>query len=82
MLRKAAHDSCAFALPAWAPGLNGMHSCTCLHDVALLDGCVLQLTGFLLQPQGSVAQRQAGDHVLRDPESTLAELYGLHLWLQ
>lgn len=65
--------------PRW---LNSLRSCTCLHDVVLLDGRVLQLTGFLLQPQGSVAQRQAGDHILRDPESTLAELYGLNLWLQ
>lgn len=62
--------------------LNPLPRCTCLHDVVLLDGRVLQLTGFLLQPQGSVAQGQAGDHVLGDPESALAELHGLHLGLQ
>lgn len=55
---------------------------TCLHDVALLDGHVLQPAGLLLQLQGRVAERQAGHHVLGDAERALAGLHGLDLRLQ
>lgn len=55
---------------------------TCLQDVALLDGRVLQPAGLLLQLQSSVAQWQAGDHVLRDPERALAALHGLDFGLE
>ena len=46
-LRKAAHDSFAAALPAarGPPAEAGWPGCTCLHDVALLDGRVLEPAG-------------------------------------
>lgn len=56
--------------------------CTCLQDIALLDGRVLQPAGLLLQLQGGVAEWQAGDHVLGDPECALARLHGMDLRLQ
>lgn len=68
------------------PGLRlpgvGTAAHTCLQDVALLDGHVLQPAGLLLQLEGRVAERQAGDHVLGDPERALAGLHGVHLRLQ
>lgn len=57
-------------------------SCPCLHDVALLNGSVLQAAGLLLEPQGTVAHGQAGDHLLRNPQGTLALLYCLNFRLQ
>lgn len=63
----------------WVAGGMG---CTCLHDVALLDGRVLQAAGLLLQPQRAVAQGQAGHHLLWDPQGALALLDCLNLWLQ
>lgn len=57
-------------------------SCTCLHDVALLNGRVLQAAGLLLEPQGTVAHGQAGDHLFRNPQGALAVLYCLDFWLQ
>lgn len=84
MLRKAAHDSSGAALwVAWGPPADaGWPRCTCLHDVALLDGCVLEPAGPLLQAQSCVAQRQAGDNVLRDPERALAPLHRVDFWLE
>ena len=83
-LRKAAHDSFVAALPAvWGPPVDaGGPSCTCLHDVALLDGRVLEPAGLLLQVQSCVAERQAGDHVLGDPERALTDLHRVDFWLE
>ena len=83
-LRKAAHDSFAAALPAvWGPPADaGGPSCTCLHDVALLDGRVLEPAGLLLQVQSRVAEGQAGDHVLGDPERALTDLHRVDFWLE
>ena len=83
-LRKAAHDSFAAALPAarGPPAEAGWPGCTCLHDVALLDGRVLEPAGLLLQVQSRVAERQAGDHVLGDPEHALTDLHRVDFWLE
>lgn len=59
---------------------DGMKS-TCPHDVALLNGSVLQAAGLLLEPQGTVAHWQAGDHFFGDSQGTLADLYRMNLWL-
>ena len=77
-------DSFAAALPAaWGPPADaGWPSCTCLHDVALLDGRVLEPAGLLLQVQSCVAERQAGDHVLGDPERALTDLHRVDFWLE
>lgn len=56
--------------------------CTCLHDIALLDGRVLQPAGLLLQLHSRLAEWQAGDHVLRDPERALAHLHRMDLRLE
>lgn len=83
MLRKAAHDSFAIALLPWGPPAEGSwQDHTYLHDVTLLDGRVLQPAGLLLKLQSGMAQRQAGDHVLRDPERALTDLHSLDLWLE
>lgn len=55
---------------------------TCLHDVALLNGRVLQAAGLLLEPEGTVAQWQAGDHLFRNPQGTLRGLYCMNFWFQ
>ena len=57
-------------------------SYTCLHDVALLNGSVLQAAGLLLEPEGTVAHWQAGDHLFRNPQGTLTDLYCVDFRLQ
>ena len=48
----------------------------------MLDGHVLQLTGFLLQTQRCATDGKVGHHLLWDLQSTLTQLHGLHLLLE
>lgn len=53
-----------------------------LQDVALLDGGVLQTTGFLLQSQRRLADGQVGDDFFRDAQGGLEFLHDLYLLLE
>lgn len=53
-----------------------------LQDVALLNGHVLQLTGFLLQTQCRAADCKIVHDLLWDQQSALTQLHCLHLLLE
>lgn len=62
--------------------LGGDRTALYLQDVALLDGGVLQLAGFLLQNLSCAADSQAGHYLLWKPEGALTLLYCRHLLLE
>lgn len=53
-----------------------------LQNVALLDGRMLQLAGFLLQGLSCAADWQTGHYLLWQPEGALTLLHCHHLLLE